>query len=153
MYQLIYELLNNDRTVDGYGVFNFDTLAVEEYIVNDVKAMLLDGVLRNARWNNGIEVTDAKNLFPSYFKDYTRGYKRQPLYVVCKCVMDGTQGYLVLIQDCTLQFFTHEELVTLCKSELVTNVSVRTLKFGMEYPIVYGCLFRNIGHCSLILDS
>lgn len=147
---IIYALCNSNKSISGYGVYNFEE--IQEYSIEDTSVLIQTGEIDNAVLNKGvITLTNCTSVLPTFYnKDYSPLYPRCPIYVVCRCTQNDVEGYLILNPECELQFVTRTELVATCQTHIVTNVKLKQmLRANKLFPVQVKIPFKHIGEVEL----
>lgn len=152
MLSIIYELCDGDKNSTwGYGLFTEN--GVEELSLEDVLELLENDQIDNAELiRNRIKFLNINSPLPKFMKsDYEPLDDDVPIYVVCKCRVNGEKGYLVVTPLCKLEFIDRFDLVSLCMEGTVCNVYLKPLYSDETYlwPIQYNMPFKNIGDIEL----
>ena len=152
MLSIIYELCEDDKkSTWGYGIFT-DT-GVEELSLEDTLELLDKDQVDNAELlRNRIKFKNLDSPLPKFRKsDYEPLDDDVPVYVVCKCRVNGEKGYLVVTPLCKLEFVDIYELISLCMEGTVCNVYLKPLYSDAAnlWPIQYNIPFKNIGEIEL----
>lgn len=151
MFQIIYELCEDDKGTWGYGVFTDDgvvELSLEEVLELMDKEEFVNAEIRGYR----IKFNNLKHNLPKFRKsDYEPLDEDVPIYVVCKCRVGGKKGYLVVSPLCKLEFIDRYELINLCMDGIVCNVYLKPLLNDNSelFPIQYNIPFKYIGDIEL----
>ena len=152
MLSIIYELCDGDKNSTwGYGIFTDN--GVEELSLEDVLELMENEQIYNADLiKNRIKFLNINSPLPKFRKsDYEPLDDDVPIYVVCKCRVNGEKGYLVVTPLCKLEFIDRFDLVSLCLEGTVCNVYLKPLYNDETYlwPIQYNMPFKNIGDIEL----
>lgn len=152
MLSIIYELCDGDKNSTwGYGLFTDN--GVEELSLEEVLELLENEQIYNADLiKNRIKFLNINSPLPKFRKgDYEPLDDDVPIYVVCKCRVNGEKGYLVVTPLCKLEFIDRFDLVSLCLEGTVCNVYLKPLYNDETYlwPIQYNMPFKNIGDIEL----
>lgn len=152
MLSIIYELCDGDKNSTwGYGIFTDN--GVEELSLEDVLELMENEQIYNADLiKNRIKFLNINSPLPKFRKsDYEPLDDDVPIYVVCKCRVNGEKGYLVVTPLCKLEFIDRFDLVSLCMEGTVCNVYLKPLYNDETYlwPIQYNMPFKNIGDIEL----
>lgn len=159
-YQIICILLEPDRDIWGYGLFDFSDCSYVERTEKDVIELCKHNKIRNAKVQqeekSGVKIEKLKllddlNLMPTFFTDHKQAYSKQSLYVICTCRKNGVDGYLLLLPDGTLAFFTIWELRELMKTNTITNIKLKKYRrLKGKHPIPVGIAFKYIGNIDFV---
>ena len=154
MYELIYELVDAEKKHEGYGLFNFETRAVEEKYDEDVISLIKGRDVRNAEYSDGLDDIDdfvntmleggisavsegvhlrSGSALPKFIYDedtdtYKEALSHTPMYIVGKTHYSSESRelkYVVLVSDCTFELFSEKELLSVALSGEGTIANAR----------------------------
>lgn len=154
MYELIYELVDAEKKHEGYGLFNFETRAVEEKYDEDVISLIKGGDVRNAEYSDGLDDVDdfvntmlkdgisavsegvhlrSGGALPKFIYDedtdtYKEALSHTPMYIVGRTHYSSESSelkYVVLVSDCTFELFSEKELLSVARAGEGTFTNAR----------------------------